>query len=214
VAGLIVERPGGSRQEVRLGAAPVRVGRVKSNRIVLAGDRAVSRQHCCFQLNPRTGVLTVRDLDSSNGTYLNGRRLGGEPALVRPGDQVRVGATVLTYVVEAGAAPRGEPVPAAIPPNAPWPPRPGDAEATAFGPDFWICGRCGERHDGQTVRPGQKVGCLRCRAVWRAPQFPSPPGGGAGPGASGGVRDACGGRRSSPLPPEGERAETSEASPG
>jgi hypothetical protein len=29
-----------------------------------------------------------------------------------------------------------------------------------------------------------------------------------------GVRDACGGRRSSPLPLGGERAETSEASPG
>ncbi len=38
----------------------------------------------------------MRDLDSRNGTFVNGRRVLGERPL-RPGDELRVGATRLVY---------------------------------------------------------------------------------------------------------------------
>jgi pSer/pThr/pTyr-binding forkhead associated (FHA) protein len=38
----------------------------------------------------------VRDLDSRNGTFVNGQRIWGERPL-RPGDELRVGATRLVY---------------------------------------------------------------------------------------------------------------------
>ncbi|MBU0490489.1 MAG: FHA domain-containing protein, partial [Chloroflexi bacterium] len=44
----------------------------------------------------------IRDLNSRNGTYVNGARVTSQP--VRPGDQIVVGQTVLVF--QAGTAPR------------------------------------------------------------------------------------------------------------
>ena len=59
--------------------------------IVLA-DSQVSRRHLALQPE-RDGVL-VSDLDSSNGTTLDGARVD-EPMLAKPGSVVRIGNTVL-----------------------------------------------------------------------------------------------------------------------
>lgn len=55
----------------------------------------VSRQHC--RLTCKDGFLTVEDLNSANGTYLNGHRLAARH-LVRPGDTLQIGP--LTFLVE------------------------------------------------------------------------------------------------------------------
>ena len=39
-------------------------------------------------------AVYVEDLGSTNGTFLNGMRLSA-PAVLRPGDQLQVGSTVL-----------------------------------------------------------------------------------------------------------------------
>jgi len=41
------------------------------------------------------GGVVVADLGSTNGTYLNGRRLGNTPTPVRRGDTVQIGKTIL-----------------------------------------------------------------------------------------------------------------------
>jgi len=46
----------------------------------------VSRRHCCLALD-RDGVL-VRDLGSTNGTRINGRRV--EEGVLRPGDELSI----------------------------------------------------------------------------------------------------------------------------
>jgi NADH:ubiquinone reductase (H+-translocating) len=51
-------------------------------------DPDVSRRHT--QLVIRNGRVTVSDLNSRSGTFVNGRRLSG-PAPLRPGDELRVG---------------------------------------------------------------------------------------------------------------------------
>ena len=52
----------------------------------------VSRQHC--ELTEEDGVLMVRDLGSTNGTLLQGRRIDAAPLL--PGTQFTVGPLTFT----------------------------------------------------------------------------------------------------------------------
>jgi pSer/pThr/pTyr-binding forkhead associated (FHA) protein len=66
-------------------------GRDPSQPIAL-GDEQVSRKHARFGV--AGGTVTVEDLGSRNGTYVNGQILTGARALA-PGDQVRMGLSVL-----------------------------------------------------------------------------------------------------------------------
>lgn len=57
-------------------------------------DQTVSRRHA--ELRRVEDGWTIRDLNSANGTYLNGVRLQRSTRLKR-GDQIRVGSTLLVY---------------------------------------------------------------------------------------------------------------------
>jgi pSer/pThr/pTyr-binding forkhead associated (FHA) protein len=61
----------------------------------------VSRRHC--QLNLNKEALRIRDLDSRNGTYLNGERINGE-ATVKAGDYVKIGS--LTFLLQIDGEPK------------------------------------------------------------------------------------------------------------
>ncbi|HEY3245933.1 MAG TPA: ATP-binding protein [Phycisphaerae bacterium] len=57
-------------------------------------DNTVSRRHA--QLVPSNGTWMIADLNSSNGTYVNGHRL--ETAMrLKHGDQIKVGSTLLVF---------------------------------------------------------------------------------------------------------------------
>jgi pSer/pThr/pTyr-binding forkhead associated (FHA) protein len=56
-------------------------------------DPAVSRMNALFDWRP-DGGLTVEDLRSSNGTFVNGQRVTAAQAL-RPGDTIKAGSTTL-----------------------------------------------------------------------------------------------------------------------
>jgi signal transduction histidine kinase len=58
-------------------------------------DHTVSRRHA--ELTPDEGQWFLRDLESSNGTYLNGRRIDGRTLLKR-GDQIRCGSMIMVFV--------------------------------------------------------------------------------------------------------------------
>jgi pSer/pThr/pTyr-binding forkhead associated (FHA) protein len=86
---LEVWRPEGS-DLVPLTADRLTIGRAEENDIVLADDGQVSRVHAVLD---RLGAgWSVRDVGSSNGTFLNGKRLSGETRL-DPGDEIRLGRT-------------------------------------------------------------------------------------------------------------------------
>lgn len=53
-----------------------------------AGSDAISRKHCAIRLNK--SEITIADLNSRNGTFVNGRRIDEETSL-SSGDEVRVG---------------------------------------------------------------------------------------------------------------------------
>jgi hypothetical protein len=71
------------------GLCPLTIGRDKSVELVLT-DPEVSRRHA--RLETQGGVVYLRDLQSSNGTFLNGRRLGSAIE-TREGDTIDVGTT-------------------------------------------------------------------------------------------------------------------------
>lgn len=67
------------------------IGRADKCHIVL-DDTYVSQMHA--RIYPRDGTVMLEDLGSTNGTYLNRRRITGTTELHR-GDQVKIGKTVL-----------------------------------------------------------------------------------------------------------------------
>lgn len=73
------------------GRPPFEVGRGRELDVVLH-DPEVSRRHARFE--SRNGIVYVDDLKSSNGTFLNGRRVT-EAIEIREGDAVDVGTTRL-----------------------------------------------------------------------------------------------------------------------
>ena len=68
---------------------PLVVGRDPGLGLSLVGESTVSRRHA--ELAKRGDSVVVKDLGSTNGTYVNGSKLQGEVAL-RPGDEVQFGA--------------------------------------------------------------------------------------------------------------------------
>src|SRR5256885_5444460 len=70
----------------------VTVGRAAGCGISLDDDNFVSQLHA--RLFRRDGTIYVEDLGSTNGTYLNKRKVSGPQAL-RKGDRVAIGRTVL-----------------------------------------------------------------------------------------------------------------------
>ena len=65
------------------------IGRGSACDFVLAGDDAVSRRHA--EIAVRAGLCLVRDLDSCNGTLLNGQSV--RRARLRRGDLLLIGET-------------------------------------------------------------------------------------------------------------------------
>jgi hypothetical protein len=74
-------KPGGRR---------LNVGRVGDNDISI-NDASVSKVHAAVLMNPEETLL-VADTGSTNGTYINGRRISyGEARVIEPGDVVGFG---------------------------------------------------------------------------------------------------------------------------
>jgi pSer/pThr/pTyr-binding forkhead associated (FHA) protein len=57
--------------------------------VMMIDDARISRQH--LEIFARQDGLYVRDLGSANGSWLNGRQLGGEPARLEDGAEIRLG---------------------------------------------------------------------------------------------------------------------------
>jgi pSer/pThr/pTyr-binding forkhead associated (FHA) protein len=85
----------------------------------------VSRQHC--EIAVEKNVVTVKDLGSSNGTFINGKRIAEAP--LAAGDRLRLGP--VTFVVQIDGKPAQiKPDDARVPAAAAPTQGPGDDEET------------------------------------------------------------------------------------
>jgi phage tail-like protein len=76
----------------------LRVGRTKDNNVALE-SREVSRQHLRITWNAENDKYYAEDLNSSNGTWFNDTRMTPREAReLRPGDVIRMGPFLLTFV--------------------------------------------------------------------------------------------------------------------
>jgi pSer/pThr/pTyr-binding forkhead associated (FHA) protein len=72
--------------------AELTIGRSEECQVKVDGDTYVSSVHA--RIFPRDAAVMVEDLGSTNGTYLNRRRITA-PAELQRGDRLKVGKTVL-----------------------------------------------------------------------------------------------------------------------
>lgn len=86
-----------SGRVVEIGLHPVRIGRDDGMEIQVL-DVGVSRHHAeVFRIGE---MSFVRDINSTNGTLLNGVKASEEP--LKDGDEILVGDTVLVFDDSAG----------------------------------------------------------------------------------------------------------------
>ncbi len=83
-----------SGQRIALGEGESLIGREDGLVVSLAGETTVSRRHASVNRSGKSAVL--KDLGSTNGTFVNGTRLQGETAL-KPGDQIMFGSVRFRY---------------------------------------------------------------------------------------------------------------------
>lgn len=95
------QRAGGQQEETALSATrPVTIGREDRNTIVLE-SRLVSKAHALVEF--RDGEYTIQDLESANGTRVNGDATSVR--VLEPGDRIEVGDVELTFLdLDGGAA--------------------------------------------------------------------------------------------------------------
>jgi hypothetical protein len=105
---------------------PVRVGRTSRSDYAFPGDTYLSGVH--FEIACNEGECAVRDLGSSNGTFVNGARI--EQAAVKDGDQISAGEMTFLVQFSSGEQALAYPVPVAAAGT------PVERTARMFAPEF------------------------------------------------------------------------------
>ena len=132
------------------------IGRSRDAHLYLPDDRYFSRNHCLLEINPPRSFL--RDLNSTNGTFLNGQRVAN--AYLNHGDRIQCGETILLVEVTTNeSADLSETTQDALPQR----------------PVLVMveCLNCGRREQAQAEKPNERLTflCEECRIeLKRSPQ--------------------------------------------
>ncbi len=135
------------------------IGRSEESQFCLPQDRFFSRHHCILEIAPPQCFL--RDLGSTNGTFVNGVRV--DTAHLKHGDRIQGGETVLEIEVAAD-------------PSEFYIPGPGSAERTEPSIITVACLNCGVPSKAEASRPDAKLTyvCDECREKLRKNPQPIP----------------------------------------
>lgn len=135
------------------------IGRSEDSQFCLPQDRFFSRHHCILEIAPPQCFL--RDLSSTNGTFVNGIRV--ETAHLKHGDRIQGGETVLE--VEVAADPADGPFDAFE--------RSDNTEPSLI---TVLCLNCGVPSSAEASRPDAKLSfvCDECREKLRENPQPIP----------------------------------------
>jgi pilus assembly protein CpaF len=215
---LVVSEKGGPTKEIEFDKDEVTIGRVPGNDIVLPGNN-VSKRHS--RVVRQDGRFFVVDLKSTNGTYLNGRRIM-TPSPLRAGDKIFVGSFVLVLeaadlepgdhseVPEQGAS-LVEPIPLDQEPMESQPPPPMEPAAR---PTFANPLNAGSRATMQTqpLSTAPAIAATMAAASQSQPPMIQTPAPIAGPRAPGSTPSPAGGIR--PAPTAGQPGAGTPSTPG
>jgi serine/threonine-protein kinase len=132
------------------------IGRSENAHLYLPEDRFFSRHHCLLEIAPPRCFL--RDLGSTNGTFVNGERV--QEIFLKSGDRVQGGQTVLEVDVQIEQ-------------------RPSEAEAPTLTKPFEItieCANCGRREcvEGSATNEPMTFICEECREELKRQPQPVP----------------------------------------
>src|SRR5580658_11294125 len=95
---ILINEKGGEQKRLDFDKPEVTIGRVQGNDIVLPKGN-VSKRHARIVL--KDGKFIIVDLKSTNGTYVNGRKITS-PLVVKSTDKIYIGDFILS-IDEAGA---------------------------------------------------------------------------------------------------------------
>src|SRR5262249_3547988 len=95
-----ITEKGGEQRRVDFDKTEVTIGRVQGNDIILPKGN-VSKRHSRIVL--KDGKFIIVDLKSTNGTYVNGRKITS-PLVVKGSDKIYIGDFILSIEQLAGAA--------------------------------------------------------------------------------------------------------------
>ncbi len=132
---ITVTEKGGEQRRLEFDKSEVTIGRVQGNDVILPKGN-VSKRHARIVL--KDGKFIIVDLKSTNGTYVNGRKITS-PLVVKESDKIYIGDFILGVEesAQAGASPHDAlPMPESmpsIPPPAPMAP-PHVAHAAPMAP--------------------------------------------------------------------------------
>jgi pilus assembly protein CpaF len=178
---IVVSEKGGESKRLEFDKAEVTIGRVQGNDIILPKGN-VSKRHSRIVL--KDGKFIIVDLKSTNGTYVNGRKITS-PLVVKSSDKIYIGDFILNLeeAADAQATASGDveeppppppPPPRKLPTMPPPPPRRADPE-----PAFSESGTgTSSGDDDEVSEPEEKVEPVRPRSTVpsvRREEEPTPP---------------------------------------
>lgn len=95
---LVIRNGGFEGMTYELGDEPTVIGRNPTTDITLL-DEGISREHAIVEFDEDEGAYTIEDLQSTNGTKLNGKRV--RQAALTDGDEILIGQTLFRFVLTA-----------------------------------------------------------------------------------------------------------------
>ena len=95
---LTMRSPVGEPREFVLRPGKTTLGRKSDNDIHLL-DASASRFHAEIHYDPQANTITIHDLGSMNGSFVNHERLV-EPRPLNPDDEIRIGEHIITLAMQ------------------------------------------------------------------------------------------------------------------
>jgi len=101
-----------SSRPIPIDRAVVLVGRAENCDVVISGSQKISRRHCCLVQSDEN--YYIRDLGSTNGVWINGKRVDMQGLMVE-GDHIAIGDVQFRFYPNGAVRPAPVKKPIAVP---------------------------------------------------------------------------------------------------